>query len=202
MSETTREPLSVHRLLPGLLGDRATFGLDDRSLDRVIGWHLAGADAARPTAVSGSWYEGATEPKSEFPSGFPCAPMLSRRLVGLLGEGLAASGDLLPVDTGDPEDVGDGAYSLLLVTEVVDCLDARRSSAPRRATGEIKKAVFRPEAVPTGLAAFRVPQYPEGVYWNGWAADLLTARLGDDLEDRLCWSEDPTRTPHPDPWAF
>ncbi|MFR9726982.1 hypothetical protein ACL02R_27020 [Streptomyces sp. MS19] len=205
MSETHRAPLSVHRLLPSLLGDRATLRLGDASLDSVIRWCMSGASAAdadRPARVAGTWSEDATEPKSSFPSDYPCAPVLGSEARAALGDGLAASGDLVPVDTGDPEDTGDGAYSLLLVTRVVDCLDVRRSSKPKRSTGEITRAVFLPEALPTAAAAFRVPEAPGAVYWNGWAADLLTARLGDDLESRLCWSEDPARTPHPDPWGF
>ncbi|MET8132017.1 hypothetical protein [Streptomyces sp. NPDC005251] len=45
-------------------------------------------------------------------------------------------------------------------------------------------------------------QFPVGVQWNGWAADRLTELLGDDLETRLIWSEDPAATPHPNPWGF
>ncbi|WP_326597780.1 hypothetical protein [Streptomyces sp. NBC_01803] len=47
-----------------------------------------------------------------------------------------------------------------------------------------------------------MPEFPGGVHGNGWAADRLTGLLGDDLAARLRWSEDRTRTPHPDPWAF
>lgn len=84
---------------------------------------------------------------------------------------------------------------------MVDCLDMRRSSKPKR-SGEIKKEVFLPEALPAHLPAFRLPQFPRAVQWNGWAAQRLLALIGDQIEARLLWSEDPSATPHPNPWGI
>jgi hypothetical protein len=124
--------------------------------------------------------------------------VLSRRIADILRDDLSTAGSLLPVliDGADTRE-----YVLYVVKKVVDCVDTRRSSKPKRLTGQIKKAVFRADALPGDLPAFRVPEYPGAVYWNGWAADRLTDLLGDDLEARLVWSEDPTFTPHPNPWG-
>ncbi|MFE1260124.1 hypothetical protein ACFW5X_06335 [Streptomyces albogriseolus] len=40
------------------------------------------------------------------------------------------------------------------------------------------------------------------VQCNGWAAERLVELTGDQIEARLCWSENPTAVPHPDPWGF
>ncbi|MDT0305428.1 hypothetical protein RM780_00410 [Streptomyces sp. DSM 44917] len=193
-----RHPAAVYRLLPSLLDEGLTLRLDDLALRAIGRWQMTGSPADRPTAVTARWRDGSGEPKSPFPSAYTGAPVLRRDLADLLGPGLTAAGDLLPVDTGDPAD----DYVLLLVTEIADCLDQRRSSKPRRATGEIKQSVFLPDALPTTLAAFRVPQFPTGVYWNAWSTHRLTDHLGPTLEPRLCWSEDPALKPHPDPWGF
>ena len=62
--------------------------------------------------------------------------------------------------------------------------------------------VFRADALPVGLPAFRVPESLEFVYWTGRTADRLTELLDDDLEARLVWSDDPALTPHPNPWGI
>ncbi|MFI1565069.1 hypothetical protein ACH4ZX_18790 [Streptomyces sp. NPDC020490] len=84
---------------------------------------------------------------------------------------------------------------------MVDCLDTHRSSKPKR-SGEINKTVFRPEALPVHLAAFRPPQFPRAVQWSGWAADRLVEVTGDQVERRLIWSQNPAAKPHPDPWGM
>ncbi|MGP3927460.1 hypothetical protein [Streptomyces sp. 8N616] len=121
------------------------------------------------------------------------------RAADLLRDRLVEAGSLVPVRI-------DGSlvdhYLLHLVEQVVDCVDTRRSSQPKRATGEMKKTVLRPEALPVCLPAFRVPQFPVAVYWNGWAVELLTEVLGDDIEARPVWSDNPTLTPHPNPWGL
>ncbi|MCT7352239.1 hypothetical protein N4P33_08625 [Streptomyces sp. 15-116A] len=66
-------------------------------------------------------------------------------------------------------------------------------------TGEVKKAVFRPEALPGQLPAFRLPQFPRAVQWNGWAVERLIELTGDEIEARLLWSEGPAAVRHPDP---
>ncbi|MCZ4096981.1 hypothetical protein C8250_001635 [Streptomyces sp. So13.3] len=57
------------------------------------------------------------------------------------------------------------------------------------------------DATEAPLRAYRLPVFPTAVYWNGWAVDRLKELLGDDLEARLIWSEDPTLTSHPNPWG-
>nr|CEL17113.1 hypothetical protein [Kibdelosporangium sp. MJ126-NF4] len=134
----------------------------------------------------------------EFASGTPEAPILSRRVADLLREDLETAGTFVPVRI-DGTDTDD--YLLYLVDKVVDCVDTRRSSKPKR-NGEIKKTVFRADALPSELPAFRVPESPDCVQWNGWMADRMLDLLGDDLATRLVWSEDPTLTPHHNPWGF
>ncbi|MGK5497283.1 hypothetical protein [Streptomyces sp. URMC 125] len=85
---------------------------------------------------------------------------------------------------------------------VVDCLDQERSSLPTEPTGLVERAVFRPEALPVHLPAFRIPAFPYGIYWNGWAADLLRDLIGEDnLELRLVWSTDPDAPVHRNPMS-
>ncbi|WP_243744742.1 hypothetical protein [Streptomyces hainanensis] len=191
-------PLAVHRLLPSLIGERRLLNIDDIPFRRIVRWLRTGAEVDRPTEVTAQWSDDPEETKAEFPCSDPGAPVLGPEAVAALGGGLAAAGTLLPVHTGEAKDM----YVLLLVEQVVDCLDQRRSSRPRKRNGEIKQAVFHPEAVPADLAAFRIPEFRGAVFWNDWAARRLLELLGDDLEDRLCWSEDRSRRPHPDPWAF
>ncbi|MCZ4118207.1 hypothetical protein [Streptomyces sp. H39-S7] len=205
MSDTTRAPLRAYRLLPSL-GEFRTLYLSN--LLTLVRWQIAGSpEGNKPTGLSGEW--AATDvgdPRvrpAEFPSGYPGAPVLSRRVADLLGDELCRAGSFEPLDIADgPGSIPDaGEYVLYLVRSIVDCLDTRRSSKPKRAGGEVKKAVFRPEAFPADLPAFRLPVFPTAVYWNGWAVDRLKELLGDDLEARLIWSEDPTLIPHPNPWG-
>ncbi|MFJ2774675.1 hypothetical protein [Streptomyces sp. NPDC087300] len=135
------------------------------------------------------------------------APALNEGVAERWKAELASAGCLLPVriTSEDPAASAPGAYVLYLVKSVVDCLDLRRSSKPKKTTGEIKQAVFLRDALPSGLPAFRIPQYPTAVFWNGWAVERLRDLLGDcagDIEARLVWSEDPELTPHPHPWGF
>ncbi|UQT57015.1 hypothetical protein M4V62_18970 [Streptomyces durmitorensis] len=106
-----------------------------------------------------------------------------------------------PEKTSRPQALQEDEYFLYLVERAVDCLDLQRSSPPDQ-LGRIQESVFRPDAVPTELPAFRATQFPTAVCWNGWMVKRLTDLLGDQLETRLIWSEDPTLTPHPNPWGF
>ncbi|MFE1286644.1 hypothetical protein [Streptomyces sp. NPDC058751] len=206
MTDSTSHSLAVYRLLPRM-GEFRTLLLGT-SLRKLIRWQITGSATDLPTSFSGSWDGNPGWRKGEFPSGYPGAPVLSRRVADLLAADLSASGSFVPVaiEAADPAfpSGADGSddYVLHLVDQVVDCLDTRRSSKPKKTTGEITKAVFRPEALPVELAAFRVPEYRGGVYWNGWAVDRLAGLVGDDLEARLVWSQDPSARPHPDPWGF
>ncbi|MFF4401437.1 hypothetical protein [Streptomyces sp. NPDC001480] len=197
MTDQAEKVMSTFRLLPSL---SECHHLSSNSFDsrRLMRWQGGGSEADRPTRWRAEWMGEGHWPKSEFPSGYPGAPVLSRRLAESFGDDLAAAGRLVPVDI---EGAKDDEYFLYLVERVVDCLDTRRSSKPKR-SGEIKKAVFLPERLPVDLPAFRLPQFPRAVQWNGWAADRLIELTGDQIEARLLWSEDPTAVPHADPWGI
>ncbi|MBD0844831.1 hypothetical protein, partial [Streptomyces sp. TRM68416] len=187
----TVNPLSVYRLLPGL-GDFRTL-LFGSSLTELIRWQINGSAGEPPDAVTAEWDGDPRLRESEFPSGYPGAPVLSRRLAEALGEELLEAGRLIPVEIAGAG--GQGEYFLYVVEAVVDCVDPRRSAKPKKTTGQMKITVFRPDAVPAALPAFRVPEFPGGVHWNGWAVDRLRQILGTDLETRLIWSEDRSATP-------
>jgi hypothetical protein len=199
MSDTPHQPLSVYRLLTRTPEDARALGFDDSVID-LVRWQLSGSLEGYPTVVRAEWFDEDWERKLDFPSGRAGLPVLSRRLTELLGEEtLLRAGHLLPLRI---DGVDQNEHRLFVVNQVIDCLDADSSSAPDDRTGKIQKSVFRPDAVPADLPAFRIPQFPTVVHWNGWAALVLTGLLGDELEARLVWSEDPTRIPHPDPWGF
>ncbi|WP_405870224.1 MULTISPECIES: hypothetical protein [unclassified Streptomyces] len=197
MADMPEKGLSVYRLLPSL-SEYQGLHLDSSDMTRLMRWQRTGAEADRPSRLRAEWLGERHWSKSEFPSGRPGAPVLSRRLAESLGDQLLAAGSLVPVDI---EGAKDDVYFLYLVEQVVDCLDTRRSSKPNR-NGEIKKAVFLQQALPEQLPAFRLPQSPRAVQWNGWAADQLVELTGDEIEVRLTWSENPQVTPHPDPWGI
>lgn len=187
------DPISIYRLLPGV-GEFRTLLLDEVPHRKLIGW-LRGMDAEPPTTASGQWNRDLDLPAMKFPSGLIGAPMLSRDIVNQVKDDFGKGGEFVPVTV----DGSDSGFDLYLVKTVTDCLDARRSSKPKRGSGPIKISVFRPDAVPLDVPAFRVPESPIAVYWNGWAADLLQKLVGDDLERRLVWSEDKSLKPHPNP---
>ncbi|MFI0967422.1 hypothetical protein ACH4S8_39440 [Streptomyces sp. NPDC021080] len=190
-------PLAVYRLMPSARNLR-TLRLDD-SLIGLKRWQFQGDRAPRPTAFAAEWTGDPKARKAEFASDYPGAPILGGRLADRLRGDLEASGPLLPVRVAEsPADT----YLLHLVDRIVDCVDTRASSRPKKVTGEMQKTVFRPDALPLALPSFRVPQFPVGVQWNGWAVERLTELLGADLESRLVWSEDPDATPHPAPWGL
>lgn len=196
MSEKSRDSISVYRLLPSL-NDLRTLGLDMGSGVKLAKWARSGSETDRPTTVNAHWVGEPEMRAAEFPSIKPYGPILSRRLADLLADELATAGSFVPVHI----EGGESDYLLYLVEAVVDCLDTRRSSKPRKSGDPLTKASFRTEAVPTHLPAFRVPDSPRAVYWNCWAVEQLTKHLGEDLEARLIWSNDPARTPHSNPWG-
>ncbi|WP_405870223.1 MULTISPECIES: hypothetical protein [unclassified Streptomyces] len=198
MADGPEKGLSVYRLMPSL-SDYQTLSLNNFDVRGLMRWQRAGGEADRPMRLRAEWLGERRWSKSEFPTGYHGAPVLSRRLAERFGDELLAAGSFVPVDI---DGAKDDEYCLYLVEEVVDCLDLRRSSKPKKMDGEVKKAVFRVEAMPTHLPAFRLPQFPGAVQWNGWAADRLCDLTGDQIEKRLLWSEDPTDKPHPDPWGI
>ncbi|MFD8450906.1 hypothetical protein [Streptomyces coelicoflavus] len=195
------EPLEVYRLLPSL-GDFRALSLEEYAHRRLIRWLRTGDRADLPDSFTAECVGNQRLRPAEFPCAYPGAPVFSRRVATLLAAEMSTAGRCLPVfpEGSDPE--ADPGYLLFLVEKVVDCVDQRRSSKPKRGTGQMKTTIFHPEAVPAGLSAFRVPEFPGAVQWNGWAVDRLREILGADLEARLIWSEDPARKPHPDPWGF
>lgn len=199
MADRSGKARRVYRLLPGL-GEFRTLLIEGPSLRKLIHWQRSGSPEDRPTELRTRWSDDdqAVRP-AEFASAAIGAPLLSRRVADLFYDELATAGGYVPVLI-DGADTGE--YVLYLVEKVVDCVDIRRSSKPRKRSGEIKKVVFRADAVPLDLPAFRIPESLEFVYWNGSAADRLTSLLGDDLEARLIWAADPARSPHPNPWRI
>lgn len=180
--------------------------LDNTVVD-VMRWQLNGSQGDHPTDFTAEWGGDPRWRKSDFPNGDPSTPALSRRVVDHLRNDLTRAGSLLPVHIEYPEKssrppvLQEDEYFLYLVERAVDCLDPQRSSPPDQ-LGRIQTSVFRPDAVPAELPAFRSTQFPIGVCWNGWMVDRLADLLGDQLEIRLVWSEDSTLDPHPNPWGF
>jgi hypothetical protein len=194
----------VYRPLPSTTEFR-TLSLDECAHRRLIRRLRTGAPEDLPESFGAEWVGNPRLRRAEFPCGYPGAPVFSSRVAGLLADDLSASGRYLPVYPEDADQTGrtgEPEYLLHLVEKVVGCVDLRRSSKPKKGTGQMKQTVFRPDALLADLPAFRVPEFPGGVHWNGWAVDRLKEILGDDLEARLIWSEDRTRTPHPAPWGF
>ncbi|MET9409459.1 hypothetical protein ABZX90_27390 [Streptomyces sp. NPDC002935] len=191
------KPLAVYRLMPSMR-DLRTLRLDDSLID-LKRWQFQGDRVPRPTGFAAEWTGDPKARRAEFASDYPGAPILGGRLADRLRDDLEKSGSLLPVRV---EGSSADEYLLHLVDQVVDCVDTRTSSQPKKATGEMQKTIFRAEALPLALPSFRVPQFPVAVQWNGWAVDRLAELLGDDLEARLVWSEDPSVRPHPNPWGF
>ncbi|MEV2253122.1 hypothetical protein AB0I94_21505 [Streptomyces sp. NPDC050147] len=200
------KPLSVYRLLPSMSEFQLLYF--DNSLVEVVRWQFNGSTGDHPTRFNAEWGGHEKWPKSDFPNGDPASPVLSRRIVDALQEvDFAAAGRLLPVHIEGPDNNSrpkrptEDEYLLYLVEHVADCIDSAQSSPPDHLE-RIQRAVFRPDAVPAELPAFRAKQFPTAVCWNGWMVERLTHVLGDQLEARLVWSEDPTLTPHHAPWGF
>ncbi|MDQ1038034.1 hypothetical protein QFZ75_004450 [Streptomyces sp. V3I8] len=191
-------PLSVYRLLPSMREFQLLHF--DHSPVELMRWQLGGSVGEPPTDFHAEWGGDPRWPRSEFPNGDPSCPLLSGRIVDALGDELAAAGRLVRIDIDGGGIVG-GDYFLHIVERVVDCFDEQRSSSPDQ-LGRIKESVFRPDALPVELAAFRFPQFPTAVCWNGWMVERLRGLLGEQLESRLVWSEDSELSPHPAPWGF
>jgi hypothetical protein len=190
---------AVCRLLPSVSEARGEFRVltIGGELTRVIRWMLSGSPEDYPRGIAAEWVGEPDWRPVEFSPGPDEAPILGRRVADRFRGDFEASGSLLPltIDGKESEE-----WFLFLVEQVVDCLDTSESSEPEW-DGVIRKSVFRPDAVPTHLPAFRVPQ-STSIYWSEWAADRLRKLAAPDVEARLIWAEDPAREPHPDPWSF
>lgn len=190
---------AVYRLLPGMSEERddyrtLTIGGE---LTRIIRWQLSGSQDDYPRGITAEWVGDPSWRAVEFSPGADEAPIVGIRIADAYRADFEAAGSLQPL-------VIDGEESkewfLFLVEEVVDCLNTEESSEPEW-NGVIRKAVFTADAVPVNLPAFRVPQSTK-LFWNKWMVDRLLDEAGVDIEARLIWSQDPSRTPHPDPWGF
>ncbi|MFC4464987.1 hypothetical protein ACFPH6_10600 [Streptomyces xiangluensis] len=195
-TEGTEEHLSVYRLLPSMREFQLLHF--DNSLVDLMRWQVGCSQGPSPTEFTAEWGGHPRWTKSEFPTGNPSSPVLSRRLADLLRGDLERAGRLLPVRI---ENADEDNYLLCVVERVADCLDTEKSAPPDK-LGRVQRSIYRPEAVPADVPAFRSTGFPTAVCWNGWAVDLLTGLLGDQVEARLVWSEDPGLVPHPDPWGF
>lgn len=185
-------PVALYRILPPYRDGVRTVLVRG---EQLIRWQKRGDPADFPGRVEAEWQGPPGWQEVDYPSSSVGAPVLSRRIADRVRERFSDGGTFVPVDL--PE-APEGAYELYVPLHVVDCLDQEKSSEPSRPGGVIERAVFRPEAVPLGLPAFRVPGFPRGVYWNAWAVDLLRDLVGeDDLELRLMWSSDQKASVHP-----
>ncbi|WP_222854069.1 hypothetical protein [Fodinicola acaciae] len=190
---------SVCRLLTGMSrhrGDYRTLTIGGE-LTRILRWQLSGSPDDYPRDINAEWVGDPAARPVEFAPGPGDVPVVGSRVADAFRAAFEASGSLLPLHIDGVEST---EWSVFLVEQVVDCLDTEKSSAPEW-DGVIRKGVFRADAVPVDLPAFRVPS-STSVFWNGWAADRLCELAGVDVEVRLVWSDDPTRTPHSDPWGF
>lgn len=197
VTEVPTTPLAVYRIMPPFRDDlRLVLVLSEQ----LMRWQFKGDPADFPRRAAADWQGPPEWQEMDYPSISAAAPVFSRRIADRVRERFADGGTFVPVDLpSKPE----GAYELFVAEHVVDCLDHERSSEPRMPRREVEQAVFRPDALPLHVPAFRVPESFWAVYWNGWAADLLCDLIGeDDLELRLVWSTDPEAEPHPAPMGF
>ncbi|GAA3888163.1 hypothetical protein [Streptomyces sedi] len=198
MTENDPREVAVYRLMPSRRDIRAV--LLDESHTQLKRWAFHGPPEERPDHFGAEWLGERRWPKAEFPSTFPDAPVFGPRLVEAFGAELEAAGTLLPLTITDGGAAVDEDYRVYVVDEVVDCVDTVASSRPGP-LGEMDRTVFRLDALPTHLPAFRVPEFRMGIYWNGWMVDRLKELLGDALEARLAWSNVPGRRPHRYVWG-
>ncbi|MER5524035.1 hypothetical protein ABT075_05375 [Streptomyces sp. NPDC002677] len=195
MSDVPQRNPAVYRLLPST-ADFQLLHFGDDVVD-LLRWQRGGSEGPHPVRFTAEWVGDPAWPKNEFPNGGVGLPVLSRRIADLMWGELEGAGKLLPVRIKDADD----DYLLCLVERVADCLDREKSSPPD-VIGRIKDSVFRADDIPVDVPAFRTTAFPTAVCWNGWAVRLLSGLLGEQLECRLVWSEDPGLVPHHDPWGF
>jgi hypothetical protein len=185
---------AVYRLQARLADDARILVLDEVPHMRLHRWLMQGAPSELPEGLSAEWSGDPAGRRLEYPSYHLDAPIFTRRSLEVLGPELAPGGRFLPVTVAGIAD----QYALYLVEHVVDCLDQRRSSKPKRITRYIKQAVFLPDQLPA-LPAFRVPESPTVVYWTKPFAERVIEVVGADAEPLLVWSLDPELPVHPNP---
>lgn len=197
VTEAPTKPLAVYRIMPPFRDNLRTVLVEGVQLAR---WQYRGDPADFPQRAAADWQGPPEWQEMGYPSISAAAPVFSRRVADRVREHFDGGGTFVPVDL---PDMPEGAYELYVAERVVDCLDHEQSSEPLMPRHEIERAVFRPDALPLHLPAFRVPGCFWSVYWNGWATDLLRDLIGEDnLELRLVWSTDPEAKPHRAPMGF
>lgn len=112
MVDMPKKGLSVYRLLPSLT-ERQTLRLNSFDHRRIMHWQRTGDEADRPTCLRADWLSEPLWATSDFPSGHPSAPVLSRRVAESFGDDLLNAGRLLPVEVENSRD--DDEYVLYLV---------------------------------------------------------------------------------------
>ena len=142
--------------------------------------------------VDATWDYDEEDGCGDFPCGSGPAPVFSARACDAFRTELLTAGELVPINVISP---GPSDYFLLVVSAMVDCLDAARSSKPKRLSGEMEKVVFRGDKLDLGLPAFRVPQSPQLVFWNAPFVERFLAFGPQAVTAWVVWSEDPALKP-------
>lgn len=190
---------AVYRLLTGVSEKRDPYRalIIGGELTRVVRWMLSGSPDDYPTGINAEWVGDMSWRAVEFSPGTTEAPIVGPGIAERFRADFEAAGELQPLHIDGEESK---EWFVFLVKTVVDCLDTDKSSEPEW-DGTIRRTVFRADAVPYNVPAFRVPR-STNVHWNGWMVDKLMPVVDLDVEARLIWTDDPTRRPHPDPWSF
>lgn len=191
---------AVYRLLIGVnekRDDYRSLTVDTDDLTEVARWQLSASTEPFQKPLHAEWVGDPSWRPVEFSAG-STGPIVGSAIAEKFRADFEAAGTLHPLHIDGEESK---EWFIFLVEKVVDCLDVDRSSEPEW-NGTIRHSVFRADAVPVDLPAFRVPQSPHNICWNGWMVDRLMKLVALDVDARLIWSEDPAREPHPDPWGF
>lgn len=117
-------------------------------------------DEDRPARLRAEWLGERRWQKSEFPTGYPGAPVLSRRVVETFGDELSAAGSLVPVEIAGAKN---DEYFLYVVEQVVDCpgsaqvIQVRRGCTGRSGSRCSASKHCRTDCRPSACGNFPVP---------------------------------------------
>ena len=179
----------VYRLYPDF-GRCSGLVLEDSSAARLLARLAGQSDSLDEVKVE--WIDNPSGPHGDFPCGLKSAPILSQKICDHFHEQLFRSGKLIPVSG---EHLREGEYWLLFVEALVDCLDARRSTKPKKHTGEMQRPIFFGEKLDLSLPAFRIPESPRFVFWNRPFVEALKDFGAKAMSTMIVWAEDPTIKP-------
>ncbi|MFF1595694.1 hypothetical protein ACFVY0_48010, partial [Streptomyces sp. NPDC058286] len=120
----------------------------------LIQWEIDTSARPRPDTPVAEWHGNPGGTVSNYPSGHAVAPVLSRKLADETRAAFQPFGTYIPVQVpdGGPDD-----FCAYIPNVVADCLDHETSSAPA-ATGEIERAMFAPDRIPTDAPCFRLTE--------------------------------------------